>query len=69
MEKMNGGTLQDLLKNLKGAPLDEETTASIMKDIFSGLCLIHENNYIHRDLKPENILIKELEVFNNEEAK
>ena len=65
MEKMNGGTLQDLLKNSKGAPLDEQTTASIMKDIFSGLCMIHENNYIHRDLKPENILIKE-EVFYNE---
>jgi serine/threonine protein kinase len=37
--------------------LDEDIVASIMKDIFSGLCLIHEKNFIHRDLKPDNILI------------
>jgi len=29
-----------------------------MKDILSGLCLIHDKDYIHRDLKPENILIQ-----------
>lgn len=28
-----------------------------MKDIMSGLLMIHEKNYIHRDLKPENILL------------
>ena len=28
-----------------------------MNDILSGLCMIHEKNYIHRDLKPENILL------------
>lgn len=28
-----------------------------MQDIFKGLNLIHDKNYIHRDLKPENILI------------
>lgn len=28
-----------------------------MRDILSGLCLIHEKNFIHRDLKPENILL------------
>lgn len=32
-----------------------------MKDILSGLCLIHEKNYIHRDLKPENILLNQIE--------
>jgi len=35
-----------------------------MKDILSGLCKIHERNFIHRDLKPENIL---LNVINEEE--
>jgi serine/threonine protein kinase len=30
-----------------------------MKDILSGLCMIHEKNYIHRDLKPENILLNQ----------
>ena len=56
MEKMNGSTLQDLINITEGA-IDEETTASIMKDVFEGLFMIHEKSYIHRDLKPENILL------------
>ena len=93
MEKMNGGTLQDVIdkaremsvspksnssggddnfssKAEKGKSttykevIDEETTASLMRDILSGLCKIHERNFIHRDLKPENIL---LNVINEEE--
>jgi calcium-dependent protein kinase len=56
MEKMEGGTLKEyMIKNPEG--LDECTTASIMKDILQGLCIIHDKNYIHRDLKPENILL------------
>lgn len=47
--------------------MDECTVASIMKNILSGLSVIHEKNYIHRDLKPDNILLnitmfKELQV-------
>jgi serine/threonine protein kinase len=94
MEKMNGGTLQDVIdkaremsispkSNSSGGTednfsskaerqrgqgyreaVDEETTSSLMKDILSGLCKIHERNYIHRDLKPENIL---LNVINEDE--
>lgn len=69
MEKMNGGTLQDLIDNAKKQDesnnvVDEETTAFIMKDILAGLCKIHERNFIHRDLKPENILMN---VINEEE--
>jgi serine/threonine protein kinase len=91
MEKMNGGTLQDVIdkaKDMSISPksnssgnsaednfsskankhqklnykevIDEDTTASLMKDILSGLCKIHERNFIHRDLKPENILINVL---------
>ena len=44
--------------------IDEETTASLMRDILAGLCKIHERNFIHRDLKPENIL---LNVINEDE--
>lgn len=93
MEKMNGGTLQDVIDKAREMSLspksnssggddnfsskaekgkgttykeviDEETTASLMRDILSGLCKIHERNFIHRDLKPENIL---LNVINEEE--
>ena len=95
MEKMNGGTLQDVIEKAREMSIspksnssgggnednfsqkaerqrmqgyreavDEETTSSLMKDILSGLCKIHERNYIHRDLKPENIL---LNVINEDE--
>lgn len=37
--------------------MDDVTVASIMKDILSGLSVIHEKNFIHRDLKPDNILL------------
>jgi len=57
MEKMNGGTLQDFINNSPDGIIDEKTTASVIKDILSGLSKIHERNFIHRDLKPENILL------------
>jgi calcium-dependent protein kinase len=44
--------------------IDEETVASIMKDILLGMCQMHDKNFIHRDLKPENIL---LNVINDHE--
>ncbi len=93
MEKMNGGTLQDIIDKAREMSLSpksnssgdesfsqktennkanttykevigEDTTSSLMKDILSGLCKIHERNFIHRDLKPENIL---LNVINEDE--
>ena len=62
MEKMNSGTLLELIEERidKGhvqQPISDEEASTVMKHIFSGLCLMHERNYIHRDLKPENILI------------
>lgn len=62
MEKMNGGTLLDLIEkrikeNKATPPISDEEASTIMKHIFCGLCLMHEKNFIHRDLKPENILL------------
>jgi len=62
MEKMNGGTLLEFIEkriggNEKATSIPEEEASAIMKHIFSGLCLMHEKNFIHRDLKPENILL------------
>ena len=60
MEKVNGGTLAGLIQSVYGEYggfLGEETASQLMKDILSGLSLMHEKNFVHRDLKPENILI------------
>jgi calcium-dependent protein kinase len=60
MEKVNCGTLSQYIERVisnTNKPLSEEVVASLMKDILSGLCLMHERNFVHRDLKPENILI------------
>ncbi|MDO8804583.1 MAG: serine/threonine-protein kinase [Elusimicrobiota bacterium] len=50
-----GKTLNDVLKERKGIPLQE------CKDIFNGVCdavsYAHKNNVIHRDLKPANIML------------
>eukprot|EP01083_Nonionella_stella_P052889 140167_1 len=32
-------------------------TVTLMRDIFSGICHLHQLNIVHRDLKPQNILI------------
>ena len=38
--------------------LDEETAASIVKQILLALSFLHSQNIIHRDLKLENILFQ-----------
>eukprot|EP00347_Sterkiella_histriomuscorum_P021485 403333815 len=70
MERMNNGTLEqhiEILKQEQHKTMDEQSVALIMRDIFNGLQMIHEKNFIHRDLKPDNILLnlkqfKELQV-------
>lgn len=67
MEKMNGGSLEKLIKlkrkifekyKQKEAVINNEQANKIMEDILKGLCQIHIKNFIHRDLKPENILLQ-----------
>lgn len=56
LEYMDGGSLQDFLKNVKSIP--EDHLAAICKQVVKGLChLHHEKHIIHRDLKPSNLLI------------
>ncbi|KAJ4708697.1 Mitogen-activated protein kinase [Melia azedarach] len=56
LEYMDGGSLADLLKNVKTIP--EEYLAAICKQVLKGLLYLHhEKHIIHRDLKPSNLLI------------
>ncbi|KAK1313868.1 Mitogen-activated protein kinase kinase 2 [Acorus calamus] len=56
LEYMDGGSLSDLLKEVKSIP--EPYLASISIQVLKGLIYLHHQKHIiHRDLKPSNILI------------
>lgn len=53
MRLVDGGTLEDLLKN---GPLPLTKAWEVARQIGSALHFAHENHVIHRDLKPSNVL-------------
>ena len=55
MEIMDGGSLDDLIKEHQGLPYGQ--AAWITKEIIKGLAVAHEKGIIHRDMKPDNVLI------------
>jgi len=54
MELCTGGELFERV--IKANRFSEQYAARLMKQIFSVLAYIHDNDIIHRDLKPENLL-------------
>ncbi|MGI6205984.1 MAG: Stk1 family PASTA domain-containing Ser/Thr kinase [Anaerovoracaceae bacterium] len=57
MELLEGNSLGDLIKD--EAPLSEERTIDIARQVASGLSAAHKKKIIHRDIKPHNILMTE----------
>lgn len=57
MELMNGGSLQQYLKN--NGKLKDIDASKIMNSVLSAVSYIHDKNVIHRDLKLANILISD----------
>lgn len=53
MEYVDGGDLAALIK----ARPARRVAVSVLRDILSGLSMIHDAGMVHRDLKPENILL------------
>jgi len=51
-----GGELFDKIK--KQTSFNERLAANYMREIFSSVIYLHQNNIVHRDLKPENILLE-----------
>lgn len=56
MEFINGGTLEELLRNRGCLEVDE--ILAIGTQIASGLAAAHRKGLIHRDVKPSNVLIE-----------
>ncbi|XP_066427141.1 serine/threonine-protein kinase PAK 3-like [Molothrus aeneus] len=54
MEYMDGGTLQDVVRQTRMA---EGETAAVSRECLQGLDFLHSNRVIHRDLKSSNILL------------
>lgn len=55
LEFLSGGSTQALQK--KFGPIRESMLKKLARDIFRGVCFIHEEGIIHRDIKPANILV------------
>jgi membrane-associated tyrosine/threonine-specific cdc2-inhibitory kinase len=59
MELCEGGTLHDFLAERNQEELPEIYVWSILRDIASGLKVLHEHDIVHLDIKPDNIFITE----------
>jgi eukaryotic-like serine/threonine-protein kinase len=55
MEYVEGTSLRDIVTNK--APVDNDQTLDIARQICSAIVYMHANGVVHRDLKPENILL------------
>ena len=55
MEFLEGETLYDRMRAMRGAPMPLLAAAQILRQIASGLDAAHSKGIIHRDLKPQNI--------------
>ena len=56
MEYIDGGSLDDLIKQKHG--LSEDETLRLTRQIASALSYMHQHKMLHLDLKPGNIMIK-----------
>ncbi|XP_077047169.1 serine/threonine-protein kinase PAK 3-like [Agelaius phoeniceus] len=54
MEYMDGGTLRDVVRQMRMA---EGEMAAVSRECLQGLDFLHSNRVIHRDLKSSNILL------------
>ncbi|KAL3671519.1 hypothetical protein V7S43_003439 [Phytophthora oleae] len=59
MELCEGGTLLDFITMPNRDALPESYLWGILRDVATGLQVLHENGIVHLDIKPDNIFITE----------
>lgn len=57
MEFCGAGSVNDLIKSVKGSSLREDWIAYICKEVLNGLSHLHSHRVIHRDIKGQNVLL------------
>jgi hypothetical protein len=59
MEFIDGRSVQKVLDQLDGRPLDPLIAASLVCQAAEGLAMAAETGVVHRDLKPENLMLSD----------
>lgn len=55
MELITGGTLRELLA--ERGPMPPHAAAAVLREVLTGLTVVHRRGMVHRDIKPDNVLI------------
>jgi tetratricopeptide (TPR) repeat protein len=58
-EYVQGGSVEDLLKNANQTPLSVERAVLLSQQVCQALLYAHSRGIVHRDLKPGNVLLSE----------
>jgi eukaryotic-like serine/threonine-protein kinase len=57
MEFIDGQTLQKIMDQLQGKPMDPIVACALIVQVLDGLAVASEAGIVHRDLKPANIML------------
>lgn len=57
MEFMDGGTIADLINEIRSSPYFQYIVKAIIREVGLALKYLHKRGYVHLDVKPRNIFL------------